>query len=55
MKNMKYAILTLHDLKIRKFERKDEWKNAIIDCKHQMIVFKWHEGAGQYQQVEVCD
>jgi hypothetical protein len=51
-----YAIITLHDLKVRTFTDKDEWKTAIgalTKVGFQFIALKWHHGAGVYQLPEV--
>lgn len=51
-----YALITLHDLKVRTFTDKDELKDAINALKRvgfQFLVLKWHHGAGCYQLPEV--
>ena len=51
-----YAILTLHDLKIRKFDHKDDVKTACASlglpiARYQVL--RWNEQAKMYCSVDV--
>ncbi len=53
-----YAILLLENLAIKKFNDKDEWKNAVqtlTQNNKSHIALKWHAGAKQYVKPETFE